>query len=321
MKSWETVTYEVIEGNIARISLNRPEVNNAMNTQVKLDLDEATSYADRDPDINVIIIAANGENFSRGHDVGAFAVEIGEQIQTVEGLVKTETELFMNRWLKIRNLNTPTIAQVQGFCIAGGLILAAMCDLIVASEDAHFQNPACLIGAVGAEMPAEAWAVGIRNAKALLFTGKAIDAKEAWRMGLVTQVEKNEELVDNTLRLARRIASSPPWGVQTAKRLLNKTQDMMGLAASYELGFWMHEISHRSDEHNKTLEDMNQQFGEQPDASKTPYVSGMIEYSELSPDASKRFADIWQEIADGLADLRKHLTGTANTSSDESAGH
>lgn len=313
MKNWKAVTYEVIDGNIARISLNRPEVNNAMNTQVKLDLDEATSYADSDPNIHVIIIAGHGDNFSRGHDVGAFAVEIGEQISTVEGLVKTETELFMNRWLKIRNLNTPTIAQVQGFCIAGGLILAAMCDLIVASEDAHFQNPACLIGAVGAEMPAEAWSVGIRNAKALLFTGKVIDAQEAWRLGLVTQVEKNHELAESTLRLARRIASSPPWGVQSVKRLLNKTQDMMGQAASFELGFWMHEISHRTEEHNKTLEEMNEQFAQQPDASKTPYVSGMIDYSELSPEAAERFSGLWQEIADGLADLRAHLTGTAKS--------
>ena len=313
MKKWKTVTYEVIDGNIARISLNRPEVNNAMNTQLKLELDEATSYADRDPNINVIVIAGQGENFSRGHDVGAFAVEIGEQIATVEGLVKTETELFMNRWLKIRNLNTPTVAQVQGFCIAGGLILAAMCDLIVASEDAHFQNPACLIGAVGAELPAEAWAVGIRNAKALLFTGKVIDAQEAWRLGLVTQVEKNANLAENTLRLARRIASSPPWGVQAAKKLLNRTEDLMGQATSYELGFWMHEISHRTEEHSRTLEDMDQQFAQEPDASKTPYVSGMIEYSGLTQGAAKRFADIWQEIANGLADVRKYLTGKANS--------
>ena len=119
--------------------------------------------------------------------------------RTPEGRYKHERELYVEKCLAIYHLPKPTIAQVQGHCVAAGLMLAAMCDLIVAADDALFANPVLRMTGAGVELLVEPWELGFRKAKEFLWTGDAIDAREAWRLGLVNRIVPRKRLAAETL--------------------------------------------------------------------------------------------------------------------------
>ena len=250
------------------MTLNRPERRNALDDVLIEELDEAVKQADLDEAIRVIIIAGAGKSFSAGHDISGPApnMEAGgrkarsREAQTTwkdpERRLKREQFLYFDKSLAIRNTTKPTIAQVQGPCVAAGLMLACMCDLIVASEDATFQNPVCRMANGSIELLVEPWELGIRKAKELLWTGDAIDAQEAWRLGLVNRVVPAERLAEEAMRLARRIALSPPVAVALTKRSVNHTWDLMGQRASWEYHFMLHHFAHTTDETRSFAEEM-----------------------------------------------------------------
>ena len=264
---WETVLYE-IDGPVVRVTLNRPERRNALDDVLIEELDEAVKQADLDETIRVIIIAGAGKSFSAGHDISGPApnMEAGgrkarsREAQTTwkdpERRLKREQFLYFDKSLAIRNTSKPTIAQVQGPCVAAGLMLACMCDLIVASEDATFQNPVCRMANGSIELLVEPWELGIRKAKELLWTGDAIDAQEAWRLGLVNRVVPTERLAEEAMRLARRIALAPPVAVALTKRSVNHTWDLMGQRASWEYHFMLHHFAYTTDETRSFAEEM-----------------------------------------------------------------
>src|SRR5919201_2101574 len=166
-------------GAIELVTMNRPEVRNAQNTALITELDEALRAADEDPDVNVVVLAGAGKDFSAGHDLKAYvgeapADEWHEKRKTPEGKFEHERKLYFEKCLAIRDLATPTIAMVQGHCVAAGLMLAAMCDLIVASDDAVFQNPVVRMTGAGVELLTEPFEIGFRKAKELLLTGDEI---------------------------------------------------------------------------------------------------------------------------------------------------
>src|SRR5207237_6116503 len=119
--------------------------------------------------------------------------------------------------LRLRDFRKPTIAAVQGKCIAAGLMLACMCDLIVAADDAVFQNPVLRMTGAGVELLVEPWELGLRKAKEFLWTGMELDAREAWRLGLVNRVVARESLMDEAHALAATIALVPPQTAQIVK--------------------------------------------------------------------------------------------------------
>ena len=171
-------------GAVELVTMNRPEVRNAQNSGLILELDEAMHAADTDPDVNVIVLAGAGSDFSSGHDLKAYVGEAPsdewhEKRKTPEGKFEHERKLYFEKCLAIRDLSTPTIAQVQGHCVAAGFMLAAMCDLIVAADDAVFQNPVLRMSGAGVEVLAEPFEMGFRKAKEFLFTGDEIHAKDA----------------------------------------------------------------------------------------------------------------------------------------------
>ncbi|TMK17799.1 MAG: enoyl-CoA hydratase, partial [Actinobacteria bacterium] len=138
------------------VTMNRPEVRNAQNTQLLNELDDALHTADGDPDVNVIVVAGAGPHFSAGHDLKAYVGEAPsdewhEMRKTPEGKFEHERTMYFEKSLAIRDLTKPTIAMVQGKCIAGGLMVACMCDLIVAADDAVFQNPVLRMTGAGVE--------------------------------------------------------------------------------------------------------------------------------------------------------------------------
>src|SRR5579863_6556552 len=122
--------------------------------------------------------------------------------------------MYYDRCKRIHDFRKPTIAAVQGSCVAAGLMLACMCDLIVAADTATFQNPVLRMTGAGVELLVEPWELGIRKAKEFLWTGDKLDAQEAWRLGLVNRVVPAAELLERTRELAATVALVPPATAQ-----------------------------------------------------------------------------------------------------------
>ena len=161
-----------------------------------------------------------------------------------EGHMAMEQEVFIGFCWRWRNMPKPTIAQVQGKAIAGGLMLVWPFDLIVASEDAQFSDPVIAFGVNGHEYFVHAWEVGHRKAKEMLFTGDAISAQEGKELGMVNHVVPNAELDDFTLDLAKRIAKQPPFGLKLAKLAVNQSLDAQGMYNAIHSAFGLHHLGH-----------------------------------------------------------------------------
>ena len=249
-QTFEAVRYAV-DGAVATITLNRPDVANAQNSRMIDELDAAFDRADADDGVRVVILAAAGKHFSSGHDLKALVA--GDDAdpwvarrETPEGKFEHERTMYFERCLRIHDFRKPTIAAVQGSCVAAGLMLAAMCDLIVAADDAEFSNPVLRLTGAGVELLVEPWELGIRKAKEFLFTGDTIDAQEAWRLGLVNRVVPRAELESRTRELAERVALVPPVTAQTVKDTLNQTATLMGKRDALKYHFMAHHWVHNS---------------------------------------------------------------------------
>lgn len=257
MTGYSTIEYETAD-QVARIWMNRPKTHNAQNELMLAELEAAFAAAAADPDVRVIVLAGRGRSFSSGHDLkrtveGAAEQDIIELRKTAEGRLKHEYGSFYRHALTIRNVPKPTIAQVHGHCIAAGLMLAAMCDLIVAGRGASFSNPVLRMGALGVEVLVEPWELGVRKAKEFLFLGDSLTAAEAKDLGLVNRVVADEELTAEVDTLAQRIAALPPVAAQLMKQSLNATYDAMGQQQSLTYHFMTHQLSHATDEYQQII--------------------------------------------------------------------
>src|SRR5262249_10464568 len=161
-------------------------------------------------------------HFSAGHDIkGIGATE--PKHWTVAQIYENESRQYLGYSLKWRNIPKPSIAAVQGVCIAGGLLLAWPCDLIVAADDAKFSDPVALMGIGGVEYHGHTWELGPRLAKEILFTGRPVRADEALRAGMVNRVVARADLRSATRQLALQIARMHPFALRMAKRAVNQT--------------------------------------------------------------------------------------------------
>ena len=247
---FETVVYEV-DGNVATVTMNRPEVANAQNTQLIDELDAAFDLADADDEVRVVVLAAAGKHWNSGHDLKALVGqaekdEWRKMRDTPEGKFRHEQVMYVDRCRKIHDFRKPTIASVQGSVVAAGLMLACMCDLIVAADDATFQNPVLRMTGAAVELLVEPWELGIRKAKEFLWTGEKIDAQEAWRLGLVNRVVPRAELRQRTRELAERIALVPPTTAQVVKSSINHVGELQGKQASWKYHFMAHHWMHNT---------------------------------------------------------------------------
>jgi enoyl-CoA hydratase len=155
-----------------------------------------------------------------------------------------EKELYQGLSERWRNIPKPTIAQVQGKCIAGGLMLVWPCDLIVASEDALFSDNTVSMGMTGVEFFGHPWELGPRKAKEMLFTSDFVTAQDAHRLGMVNQVVPAAELAEYTLDLARRIAAKPLFALKLAKESVNAAGDAQGRVSAMQTAFALHQLGH-----------------------------------------------------------------------------
>ena len=250
------INYETPEAHIARIVLNRTETANAQDTQFLYELNDAFDRAAHDDDIRVIILAANGKHFSSGHDLAeAEPYEAMADYDTVgtmcgftcaggERQMAREEEIYIGFCERWRDIPKPTIAAVQGKCIAGGLMLCWPCDLIIASEDASFSDPTVSFGVGGVEYFHHLFEVGARKAKEMLFTSEAIGAEDARQLGMVNQVVPREALESATLDMARKIAAKSRFALKLTKKAINGAQDAQGRKLALENAFHLHQLAH-----------------------------------------------------------------------------
>ena len=239
----EHVIYEVADA-IGVITLNRPEAANAQSHRVLEELDRAWQAADKDPAVKVIVFKSNGKHFSAGHDLSSTKSGAEPVAWHADTHYDWETRHYLHYAKSWRAVPKPSIAAVQGKCIAGGLMLCWPCDLIVAADNAQFSDPVLAMGICGVELHAHTWEFGPRKAKELLFTGDAITAQQAEQLGMVNKVVPLDELVPATMALAQRIARNDSFALRMAKRAVNKTLDIQGYSDAIDAVFDMHQLGH-----------------------------------------------------------------------------
>jgi len=250
------VTYEQ-RGGVAIISMNRPGVRNAQNADMTFQLDNAFLRAVNDDSVGAIILAGAGDHFSAGHDIGTPLRDIHRNFERrattywphedkagAEAIFVREAELYVGMCRRWRELPKPTIAMVQGACIAGGLMLAWVCDLIVASDDAFFADPVLKMGIPGVEYFAHPFAMNPRIAKEFLYLGERMSAGRAYEAGMVNRVIPRAELLERTLEIANKLAAQPRFGIALAKRAINQAEDRMGLRDSIDAVYGLHHVAH-----------------------------------------------------------------------------
>jgi enoyl-CoA hydratase len=248
------------EGRVAWITLNRPRYRNAQNSALIYALDDAFARFADDDELRVAVMGAAGDHFSAGHDLGSPGVDYDVTFDRrtlwwdhvgKEGADRTlarEEEIYLGLYRRWREIPKPTIAMVQGACVAGALPLVWACDLIVAADDAFFAEPLLIMGMPGVEVFKHPWEVGVRQAKELLFTGEPIDAARAHALGMVNRVVPRADLRTETATLAERIAGMPRLGLALAKKAVQAAEDAMGQRGAMDSAFALHQLAHVQNE-------------------------------------------------------------------------
>lgn len=250
------VLYE-IRGSTAIITLNRPDYRNAQNSVMTYALDKAFYDAAADDSVKAVVLRGAGKHFSAGHDLGTpgrdhhvsyerraglWWSHVGHQ--GAEARYAREQEVYLGMCRRWRELPKPTIAAIHGACIAGGLMLAWCCDLIVASDDAFFSDPVVKMGVPGVEYFAHPWVMGPRFAKEFLFLGERLGAQRAYELGMINRVVAREDLDRSAFELADRIGEMPRLGLALTKKAVNQAEDLMGLQSGIDSAFGLHHLAH-----------------------------------------------------------------------------
>ena len=252
--TYETITFEK-NGPVATVTLNRPDKLNALSDELQLEVRSALEDAGWEDDaIRVIVLKAAGRAFSAGFDITTS--------------VKTNAAAKRARFLKGKNFSAsgwwdvfwnnpkPIIAQIQGFCIAGGLATATFCDLRICSEDSKFGAPEIRTG--GPYIPAVwPWVIGMTKAREMLYTGNLIDAEEAKRLNLVNEVVPADELDEAVNRQAQTIAKLPAATVEYNKKLINMSYELMGVRQVVERSMELEAIALASADTQPEIEEFN----------------------------------------------------------------
>ncbi len=254
------------QGAVGRVQLNRPRYRNAQNSRMTYAIDAALRQAVDDPAVKVVLLEGAGPHFSAGHDIGTPERDADRSfarrhlwydhvgLPGAEQQYVREQEVYLGMCRRWAGLPKPTVAAVQGACIAGGLMLAWVCDLIVASDDAFFADPVVHMGIPGVEYFAHAFELPARVAKDMLFTGRRLSAQEAAGFGMVRSVVPRAELEAEALTLAERIAGMPRLGLALAKQAVNHCEEVKGRRVAMDAVFGYHHFAHA---HNATVAEDN----------------------------------------------------------------
>lgn len=252
----EPVLYDV-EGQVAYLTLNRPKFHNSQNAQMLYALDDAFFKACGDDDVKVIVLRSKAKHFSAGHDIGTPGrdYDIGRDDRRsmnynhdnkpgAEKAFVREQELYLEFCRRWRALPKPTIAQVHGACIAGGLMLAWVCDLIVASDDAFFQDPVVQMGFPGVEYFAHPFELNVRQAKEFLMLGERWSAERVLDAGMINKVVPRDDLDATVKDWAEKIAKQPRLALSLTKQACNQIEDLQGKRSGMDAVFGYHHFAH-----------------------------------------------------------------------------
>lgn len=251
----EPVLY-AIDGAVAYVTMNRPGFHNAQNSQMTYALDAAFRRAVDDDAVKVIVLRGAGKHFSAGHDIGTPGRDLHKSFDrahllpdhvnkpAAELLYTREQEVYLGMCRRWRDIPKPTIAAVQGACIAGGLMLAWVCDLIVATEDAFFQDPVARMGIPGVEYFAHGFELPPRVAKEFLYLGERMPAARAHQFGMVNRLSTRDTLDAEVKAIADEIATRPRLGNWLVKQALNHVEELRGKRTAMDAVFHMHHFAH-----------------------------------------------------------------------------
>jgi enoyl-CoA hydratase len=252
----DEVRYDVRD-RVAVITLNRPEYANAQNSAMTYALDAAFARAVNDDQVAVLVLTGAGKHFCGGHDIGTPERDADQSFDRqavlwwdhvgkagADARYAREMEVYLGMCRRWREIPKPSIAMVHGACIAGGLMLAWVCDLIVAAEDAFFADPVVRMGIPGVEYFAHPWVLGPRFAREVLFTGGRFSAERAYQVGMVSRLVPRASLEPVVFELAGQIAQMPPFGLALAKRAINQCEDLMGMRPGMDAVFGLHHVAH-----------------------------------------------------------------------------
>jgi 2-(1,2-epoxy-1,2-dihydrophenyl)acetyl-CoA isomerase len=244
---YDTIIYEKQEG-VAIIRMNRPEKLNALSQQMLEELATALSSAESDPEVRCVVITGVGRAFSAGADLSELQARYEKQEPV--NLGQHLRRYFNPLILRIRRMEKPVIALVNGVAAGAGLGLALACDLRIASEDARFVEAFTKVGLIPDSgctyfLPR---LLGLDKAMELVLTGDGIDAAEAHRLGLVSRVLPRQEFEAQGLQFAKQVARGPTRSIGYAKRAINRALTS-SLEDALEYEAYMQELAGRTSDH------------------------------------------------------------------------
>jgi len=237
--SYRHIKYET-DGPIGKVILNRPRYRNAQSRVLLEEMDSAFTEAVEDDAVKVIILMAEGDHFSAGHDLGTEEEKADLAARPldkgVRGRFRRSRNLYIDFTLRWRDLPKPTIAVVQGYCIFGGWMIASAMDMIFAAEDAMFL-------ATNFQYFSVPWDMHPRKAKEILFESRFINGVEAQSLEVVNRVYPKASLLEETLAYARRVAENDSFQLRLIKLAVNQQQDTQGFKAHIDAAHAMHILS------------------------------------------------------------------------------
>jgi len=225
---------------VRRVTLNRPEKRNALNNQLRGEILQALEEADRAPNVRVSILRGAGVCFSAGYDLGSNNAE-GQPYYTAGGAGQWARHVIEGSF-RIWDLAKPVIAQVHGYCLAGGSELATACDLVYVAEDAQIGYPPVRLMSPP-DMQFHPWLMGMRGAMEMMLTGDSISGIEAAQKGFANRAFPAAELETRVLEIAERVAKIPTELQQINKRSVHRAMEIMGVRAAIRAGTEMQALA------------------------------------------------------------------------------
>jgi enoyl-CoA hydratase len=242
MADYSAIIYQ-IKDRVAFITLNRPEKRNAMNGQLLGELDAALADAETDRNVRIIVIQGAGPSFCAGYDLTPTSTANGAPSLMADRAAELRN---IRRWLRMLDIGKPIIAKVHGYAVAGGIELAMMCDLVVATEDSKFGYP--IVRGTGTPptliFP---WLIGLRLTNELLFTGRLVSGREAVEMRMINRAVPADKLEAELQTLLDSMLAAPADLTELIKFGIQQQYEIMGIRAGIRASFEVHIVGHHAE--------------------------------------------------------------------------
>lgn len=240
MSKYNSIIVDLPQDQISRITLNRPKQRNSLSAELRTELFQVLESNDLNKEISVTIIRGSGESFSAGYDLKRSDDDV-DPYYSAGGLGHWPRHV-VDGCFKIWDLAKPVIAQVHGYCLAGGTELAQSCDLIYVADDSTIGYPV-VRNISPPDNQFYPWVVGMRKSMELMLTGNSMNGKEAVKCGFANQSFPIDKLDEEVLRIAKNVAGVPQDVQQFNKRAVHRQMEAMGIRSGIRAGTEMQQLS------------------------------------------------------------------------------